>query len=912
MVLDEDKKWYALKIDEVFERLGTSRRGLSPAETKKRLQEYGQNELEEGGKTTRLEILIAQIKNPLIAVLAGAALISFLAGKQIDAAVIIAVIALNTALGFFKEFKAEEAISALMSHAAPEAEVLRAYPDKDASHRLRIKAREIVPGDIILVEAGGKVPADARIIEAMNLEVDESMLTGESVPSRKKTDALKGDLLSNIEMDNILFAGTIVTQGRGNAVVFSTGMATEMGKIARLISKTQKTTTPLKKRTMDLGRNLMLLAVLASSLTFIVGFLRGFELIDLFLFTVAMAVSAIPEGLPAAITITLAVGVSRMAKRHAIIRKLDAVETLGSVTAICTDKTGTLTTNQMTVQKILLVNRMVDVTGVGFKPEGDFEVEGIEVDAEKDGPLKTFLQIAALCNDSGLEVQDAEEGGRWQVQGDPTEGALIVASAKAGLYKEELEQTFPRIDEISFNPNNRYMATFHRNENGDALLYLKGAPETVLAMCSGFVEDGEVKNLGQKEKQELLERSTEMAAGALRVLAMASRTLEFDEIAGFKKEGPSSLIFAGFSGMMDPPRPEAIDAVNLCKRAGIKVFMATGDHKITAEAIAREMGILEGASKVYSGSDLDEMTNKRLDEVIHEASVFARVSPEHKHRIVEALRRKGHVVAMTGDGINDAPALKASDIGIAMGITGSDVTKETADMILTDDNFQSIVNAVEEGRVIFENIRKVVKYLISTSAGEILTIVSSLVLLSLNALIFTPVQVLWVNLVTDGLLVVNLAMEPREEDVMDEPPRKPKEKIINREIVKNTLFVAAFMAVGTLFIFTREWNGGDILRAQTMGFTTMAMFQVFNAINCRSRIKSVFSLGLFSNKYLVVGIAASIILQFLVTEFSFFHIALGTVSLSAMDWVSIFAVSSTVFFAEEVRKAVKRKKGLRL
>ena len=469
MVLDEGKKWYALSIEEVFERLGTSRRGLSPAETKKRLQEYGQNELEEGGKTTRLEILIAQMKNPLIAVLAGAALISFLAGKQIDAVVIVAVIALNTAIGFFKEFKAEEAILALMSHAAPEAEVLRAYPDKDASHRLRIKAREIVPGDIILVEAGGKVPADARIMEAMNLEVDESMLTGESVPSRKKTGVLKGELLSNIEMENILFAGTIVTQGRGNAVVFSTGMATEMGKIARLISKTQKTTTPLKKRTMDLGRNLMLLAVLASSLTFIIGFLRGLELIDLFLFTVAMAVSAIPEGLPAAITITLAVGVSRMAKRHAIIRKLDAVETLGSVTAICTDKTGTLTTNQMTVQKILLVNRMVEVTGVGFKPEGSFEVEGIEVDAEKDETLKTFLQIAALCNDSGLEVQDAEEGGRWQVQGDPTEGALIVASAKAGLHKEELEQTFPRIDEIAFNPSNRYMATFHRNQNGDVL-----------------------------------------------------------------------------------------------------------------------------------------------------------------------------------------------------------------------------------------------------------------------------------------------------------------------------------------------------------------------------------------------------------------------------------------------------------
>ena len=904
MAYDDETKWHALIIDDILEKLEASPRGLSTAEAERRLQTNGPNELEEGKHISKLSLLIDQVMNPLIAVLGFAAIISFLADKMIDAVVIVAVICINTALGFFKEFKAEEAIEALRSQASPEARVLRDCPEAGRCQERRIKARELVPGDIILVEAGARVPADSRIIEAANLEVDESMLTGESVPARKRTEALQGDL-PVAERDNVLFAGTVITQGRARGVVFSTGMATEMGKIAGLITKTEKAATPLKRRTLDLSKKLMLLALIASSITLIAGLWRGFDIIELLLFTLAMAVSAIPEGLPAAITVTLAVGVSRMAGRNAIIRKLNAVEALGSVTAICTDKTGTLTTNQMTVQKIFSGNHMVEVSGVGFQPEGHFEVEGVQIDAKEDEALRTFLRISALCNDAILKAVVEVGTERWGILGDPTEGALIVASAKAGLDRDRLSEEYPRIDEIPFDPKKRYMATFHRTPGGEAEVYLKGAPEVILSMCSRTLQDGQVKSLSSQQKDDLLRISSGMAGEALRVLAMACRRLDVGEIESFKEGSPHDLVFVGFSGMMDPPRPEAIESVKLCKRAGIRVMMATGDHKITAEAIARMIGIAGEGSMALTGSDLDGMNDDDLDKVIEDVTVFARVSPEHKHRIVEALRRKGHIVAMTGDGVNDAPALKSAEVGIAMGITGADVTKETADMILTDDNFRSIVSAVEEGRVIFENIRKVVKYLISTNAGEIITILTALVILMIDTLIFTPVQILWVNLVTDGLLVVNLAMEPKEEDVMDQPPKRPGENIINRDILQNVVFVAIFMAAGTLWVFNREWNGSDLMRAQTLGFTTMAMFQIFNALNCRSRSKSIFRLGLFTNKYLIGAIAISITLQMLATILPFFQVALGTVALSAVDWATIFAVSSTVLFADELRKLVQ-------
>ncbi len=906
--MTQENVWHALSVEEIFKNLKTSVHGLTIAEAEKRLKEYGPNELEEERRLRKLALLFDQVKSPLVGVLFVAAFISFLVGKLVDAIVVAVVIALNTAVGFFQGYKAEAALQALKSLAAPEAEVIRDCPEKGTCIEMRVKAREIVPGDIILLDAGDKVPADARIFEAINLEIDESMLTGESTPVRKTIEPLDEDL-PVADRKNMAFSGTIVTQGRGKAVVVATGMKTEIGKIAKLIKETEKAETPFQKRTSDLSKKLGLFALIAGSLIMMVSLIRGFEFYQTFLFALAAIVSAIPEGLPAVMTITLAVGVNRMAKRNAIIRRLQAVDTLGSATVIVTDKTGTLTTNQLTVQKIFVNGKMVKVTGVGFAPEGSFEINGVPIDPKKDDTLSLLLEIAALCNDARLR-QHKTDGHRWEIYGDPTEGALVVVSEKAGFKKEDLEAQLPRVDEIPFDAKERYMVTFHKSPEENLRVYVKGAPETVLEMCSDVLVDGKIKKLSPKEREELLKVSTEMASEALRVLAMAYKIIEPDNLEVFKentRQKRAKLVFVGITGMIDPPRPEAKQSVQLCKRAGIKVVMATGDHKLTAEAIAREIGILEPGSKILTGAELDNMNNDDLDAVIEQTSVFARVSPSHKYRIVESLRRKGHIVAMTGDGVNDAPALKAAEIGVAMGITCTDVTKETADMVLTDDNFASIVSAVEEGRVVFENIRKVVKYLIATNTGEIITILTALIFFPHLPLIFTPVQILWVNLVTDGLLVTPLAMEPKEEDVMDQPPRKPKEKIINRDLMMNTIYVGIFMMIGTLYVFMKDWSGGDVIRAQTLGFTTMAMFQVFNALNCRSRTKSVFKIGFFTNKYLFAAIAASVTLQVLATLLHPLKIALGTTSISAWDWLIIILISSSVFFADELRKLVRKK-----
>jgi Ca2+-transporting ATPase len=907
--LNQENIWHTLSAEEIFKQLNTSERGLTTAEVEKRLQTYGANELEEEKKTLKWALLVRQLKSPLVGVLAAAALISLFVGKYIDMTVIVVVIALNTAIGFFQEYKAESALQALKTMAAPEAEVIRDCPETGGCLEMRVKTREIVPGDVIDLDAGAKVPADARVFEAVNLEIDESMLTGESTPVKKTVDTLKKDL-AVADRTNMAFSGTIVTRGRGKAVVVSTGMKTEIGKIAKLIKETEKAATPIQKQTVDLSRKLGMFALLASGLILIISLLRGFEFLEAFLFVLAAAVSAIPEGLPVVITITLAIGVHRMAKRNAIIRKLQAVDTLGSATAICTDKTGTLTTNQMTTQQIFVNNKMVKVTGAGYAPEGHFEVDGNPIDATKDESLSFLLKTAALCNDARLRRHKLDGKQLWEIYGDPTEGALVVAAAKASFQKGDLEDKYPRVDEIPFDPKYRYMATFHKISTERLHVYVKGAPETILERCSQTLEDGRTKRLTPQKKEEILKVSTQMASEALRVLAIAYELIDAKELEDVKsgiQRGRAKLVFVGLAGMIDPPRPEAKSAVQLCKKAGIKVIMATGDHKLTAEAIAEEIGILGASSRVLTGTDLDGMADDELDAVINDAAVFARVSPTHKYRIVESLRRKGHIVAMTGDGVNDAPALKAAEIGVSMGITGTDVTKETADMVLTDDNFASIVNAVEEGRVVFENIRKVVKYLISTNTGEIITIIAALILLPGVPLIFTPVQILWVNLVTDGLLDKFLAMEPKEKGVMDQPPRKPKEKIINRDIMLNIVYVGIFMAVGTLWLFTSGYSNGGLQRAQTLAFTTIAMFQVFNALNCRSRTTSVFKIGLTTNKYLLIGIVASVSLQVMATLLPPLQTALGTTALSIWDWLIIVLVSSSVFIADEIRKFVRSK-----
>jgi P-type Ca2+ transporter type 2C len=904
----ENRPWHALTIEETFQALESGQNGLSIEEAQSRLEKHGPNQIETESGPNWVALLLHQLRNPLVLVLFVAAAVAFVAGETIDTIVILVVIVLNTLVGFIQEYRAEEAIEALRSRAAPDAEVSRCQPDGECTE-MNVPAQDVVPGDIILLAAGDRIPADARLVEAVNLTVDEAMLTGESVPSSKMIDPLEEEL-AVAERVNLVFSGTVVTEGRGKAVVFGTGSNTQMGEIATLIQETEKAISPMQQQTLVLGKALGAIAIGAGALILIMGLIRELEFQELFLFVIAAVVSAIPEGLPAVMTITLAVGVNRMARRSAIIRRLQAVDTLGATTVICTDKTGTLTTNQMTVQEICIDGGIVLVTGSGFEPEGQFEIDGEQIKPEEMESLAMALRIGALSNDSRVDRLDDGEEARWNVRGDPTEGSLLVAARKAGMSKHELEESYPRVDEIPFSSENKYMVTFHETPETGFVAFMKGAPETVLNFCTQVLEGNEVRKLDEKRKENILNANNQMAEKALRVLAVAYLDIHKDQVENLKssiQNGRGELVFAGLFGMMDPPRPEVRGAVELCKQAGIEIIMATGDHKTTGAAIAKMVGIINGRQKVLSGLEVDHMGDEELDDVISEAAVFARVSPGHKQRIVASLQRKGHVVAMTGDGVNDAPALKGAEIGIAMGITGTDVTKETADMVLTDDNFSSIVSAAEEGRVVFQNVRKVVKFLIATNAGEILTILGAMLLLPAGFLIFTPVQILWVNLVTDGLLDITIALEPKEGDVMNIPPRKPSERIINKSMIYNLIFVAVIMAIGTLWIFSNSINSGNEVYARTMAFITIAMFQVFNSLNVRSQTKSVFELGLFSNKYLLGAIIISVLLLVLSTLLPFLHVALSTTSLSWQDWGLIVLVTSSVFIAEEIRKFIRKR-----
>jgi P-type Ca2+ transporter type 2C len=907
----EEREWHAIGIQETFEGLASNPDGLTQEEVTQRRQEFGRNEVERGKDTSWVDLLLHQLINPLVAVLILAAIIALLAGETIDTIVIVVVILVNTAIGFFQEYRAENAIEALRSRAAPKAEVVRREAD-GSSEDMSVETADIVPGDIILLEAGDKVSADARLFEAVNLEVEEAMLTGESLPVSKMVDPLESDL-QIADRKNLVYGGTIITEGRGKAVVYATGQKTQMGEIATLIQETEKATSPLQIQTLALGKTLGFLAFGAGLVILLMGALRGLELQELFLFSIAAVVSAIPEGLPAVMTITLAVGVSRMASRNAIIRRLPAVDTLGATTVICSDKTGTLTTNQMTVQEIYAGGRAIKVTGGGYAPEGEFEHDGQKVDVNEDRALKLALRIGMLCNNSRLTRAETEKGEQWAIRGDPTEGALIVAARKSGMLKVRLEEEAPRVDEIPFSAERKYMVTFHQDPEGEIAVYMKGAPETVLNYCSTELVDGREVELDEARRKEIHQENEGMAERALRVLGFAYCKIGEAGINAMKdgfQEEQVDMVFVGLSGMMDPARPEAKEAIERCRRAGIKVIMATGDHRITGEAIGRTIGILKESDRVFTGSELDDMDEGQLDKVIMDTSVFARVSPAHKQRIVASLQRHQQVVAMTGDGVNDAPALKAAEIGVAMGITGTDVTKETAEMVLVDDNFASIVNAVEEGRVVFQNVRKVVKFLISTNAGEILTILGAIWLLPIGQLIFTPVQILWVNLVTDGILDITIALEPKEGNVMKEKPRHPNTRIINRDLMINVIIVAIVMAVGTLWVYLNTIADGDATRAQTMAFVTIAMFQVFNAFNVRSHTQSIFKLGLFGNKYLTLAQFVSVFLLILATTLPFMQTALSTVNLSTMDWVLIVAVTSTILIVVEIRKLIQRRLGL--
>ncbi len=909
--------WQSQKKKECLEILNSSQKGLSEEEAKKRLREYGYNQITEAESISKVKLLLDQIKNPIVYVILITAVITFIFQKYSDTIVIGIVIAFNTTIGFIQEYKAETSLKALKSMVNPKCDVLRRRGINKYSIEISIDSKMIVPGDILILESGDKVPADARVIKSINLEVNESMLTGESQSVNKISEVLNEETRV-ADRKNMVYAGTIITKGRGKAIVVETGMNTEIGKIAELIKNTEDKKAPIEVKVLKLVKILLFVAIFSSMFTFLIGFLQGIEIYEMFFFAVASAISAIPEGLPVVLTITLAIGVSRMAKRKAIIRKLQAVETLGSTTIICSDKTGTLTTNQMTVRQIYIDNEFIEVSEkVSLNLQGGFKINGEQIEENQFIPMNLLLYCATLCNNARLGFSD---GNNNRKIGDPTELALLVLSAKMGVSKKDIEKEKPRIDEIPFNSTIKYMVSFHKHNSSSKKIdvYIKGAPEVVLELCSNIHENGKILTLTDDKRKKTMEeqqlRLMVSAKSALRNLAFAHQIIEKKNIEKFKKlieNGEKVFNFIGLVGMIDPPRSNVKESISMCKNAGIKVIMATGDRRFTAEAIGIEIGLHEVDVLVITGNQLNDMDNKELDEKIGDCNIFARVSPKDKFKIVSSLKRKNHIVCMTGDGVNDAPALNAADVGVSMGISGTDVAKESSEMVLANDDFSTIVNAIEEGRVIFQNIRKVIKYLVCTNIGEDAVIIISLILFPLLFnelfLIFTPVQILWVNLVTDGVLDITLAMEDKESDVMTRPPRPPDEPIFNKQIILNIIFISTLMMVGTIMVFLLGiYHYNNLIKAQTIAFTTMAMFQVFNSLNCRSRDKSVFKLGFFSNKYLIAAIIISIFLQILAVHLFLFNILLGTTGLSLFDWLLIILVSSSVFILEEIRKLVTR------
>jgi P-type Ca2+ transporter type 2C len=883
-------QWHNLTVAATLKELDTSRSGLSEEEAKERLHQYGSNELTEKGKRPTIMVFLRQFASPLVYILLAAALIEFIVmRKPTDASVILAVVFLNAIIGFVQESRAERAMEALKRLAVRYAKVLRQGAVTE------IPAIHMVPGDIIVLEAGDKVPTDARLIEAASLSVDESILTGESVPVEKFTGAIEGEA-TVADMGNMAHMGCAVVNGRGVAVVTATGMNTEIGKITTQVQETKPPPTPLQQNVARLGRYIGILVLGIIGVLILIGVLKGYGFEDMFTLAIAAAVSAIPEGLPVMVTVVLAAGMRRMAKRHALIRKLTAVETMGAVTAICSDKTGTLTESEMTLRQVYLSGRTIEITGAGYHPEGEFLENGQKIEPVKDEEFLLALRISALCNDSTLK----SDGDKHQLLGDPTEGALLVAALKAGLNQKTLQEEQPRLAELPFTSEKRYMATLHHGKDGKALAYVKGSVDNVLAMSRQILEKGTVRQMTPDKMAELEEKNVSMASKALRVMALAyaESSPAPEQFSHERLDG--NLILVGLVGMIDPPRQEAKKAMADCKRAGIKVMMITGDQKITAVAIAGELGLPPG--EAMTGLELAQMSDEQLGERIERISVFARVEPIQKLRIVNAMKSKGYTVAVTGDGVNDGPALRAADIGIAMGIKGTDVAREASDMVLTDDNFASIVAAVEEGRVIFSNIRRSVFYLLSTNVGEIFT--WTLAIIAGIPLPIVAVQILWINLVTDGVCAIPLGLEPKHRNVLEEPPRRKKAEIVYSGMLWRIAFIALFMALGTFFVFRWELPRVGLEEARTIAFSMLVAFQWFNALNARSDQQSLFKLGLRSNRLLLGGIGLAVLLQVMVIYAPPFQKLFYTVPLDLGDWGVVVLMAGGLFVVEELRKLI--------
>jgi Ca2+-transporting ATPase len=876
--------WHSLAVDQCTKLLETdSTRGLSQREAAQRLTRYGPNKLTEKKPRPAWLKFLDQFKNLLVLVLIGAALLAGAVGDLKDAVVILIVIVFNATLGFYQEHRAEATLAALKKMLAQSARVRR------DGELLQISAEQLVPGDLVLIEAGDRVPADGRVVAAHSAEVAEAALTGESHPVGKHTEPLASGEHPLAERFNMVFMNTVVTRGRLELLVSATGMKTEMGRITGLLETAEESPTPLQVQLDALGKRLAIIAGVVVTLIFLLGILRGDPLVQTIMTSIALAVAAIPEGLPAVVTVTLAIGMHRMAKRGAIVKKLAAVETLGSTTVICSDKTGTLTLNQMTARWIYYRGRRFAVSGEGYSGAG-------AISTDNGDPLPDFLPLlipAALCSESRIH--------NGQLIGDPTEGALLALAAKGGVEVADAIGRTPRIAEIPFDSAHKFMATFHHD--GEWVhMYLKGAPDVLLARANSYLDsDGEAP-LDAAMRAAFEAENAGFAGQAMRVLAVAGRdipTQEFDP-AGDLMAWTKDLTFVGLVGIIDPPRAEAREAIRLCRQAGIQVKMITGDHSITAAAIARELG-LEGA--VLTGAELDRLDVAELSRHIEETAVFARVAPEHKVKIVQALKARGHVVAMTGDGVNDAPALKNADIGVAMGITGTEVTKEAATMVLTDDNFATIVGAVKAGRTIYDNIVKFVRFQLSTNVGAILTVLGAQLLGMPTP--FTAIQILWINIIMDGPPAMTLGVEPERPGIMSDPPRRADERILSLARFKRLLMYGLTMAVGTLGLFHYAQERGEAY-ALTLAFTTFVLFQFFNVFNARAEHHSAFNRLFFSNGKLWAALAAVVALQALVVNWAPAQAVFHTTALSAQDWGLAFAVASTILLLDEARKLLMK------
>ncbi|MFH1072747.1 MAG: calcium-translocating P-type ATPase, SERCA-type [Nanoarchaeota archaeon] len=895
--------YHTKTVAELFSQFHTSEIGLDNNTSRQRLLEHGYNELVMKKKASMLLRFLSQFKDLMMVMLIIAAFISFAVGtiesskeELTDAAVITVVILLNALIGFIQEFKAERSLDALRKMVNPVVKVVRQGELRE------IAAKELVPGDIIVLEEGDKVPADIRLIESNELQVDQSALTGESVPQRKSIEAMNKEEVSIADMNNIVFMGTVITKGRGKGIVISTGMQTEFGKIAHLTTEVQNEMSPLQKELHHVGKFIALNVFIICVIVFLAGILMKNSILKMFLLAISLAVAAVPEGLPAIVTITLALGVQRLVKKKAIIRKLTSVETLGSTTVICSDKTGTLTKNEMTVQQVYVNGELGFVSGIGYDPIGDFTFNEKKIAEHKE--LRFLLEIGVLCN-------NAEHTKENKIIGDPTEGALVVSAKKFNMPVEALRKEHRRLFELPFDSKRKMMTTVNEYGN-EKIVLVKGAPDEVLKNCEYLFLKGKEIRLSKAKKEEILAMNKNMASHALRVLGFAYKKIHVKEgQLKFQKGLEEKLVFVGLQAMLDPPRPEVYDAVKLCKEAGIRIFIVSGDHGITTKAIAEKLGISQPDTPILTGIELNNLKDEELKKRLEGQVIFARVDPEHKMRIVSLLKEMGEIVAVTGDGVNDAPAIKKADIGVAMGIAGTDVSKEASDMVLMDDSFATIITAIKEGRTIYNDIKKFMKYIFTCNLGELITVFLSILLIPLlglppGTLIISATQILWINLVTDVFPALALGVEPSGVNVMKNPPRDPKKRIITRQAFLEWLVTGCVIAAGTLavFIYYRQ----DLARATTMAFCVLVFYQMMNVFNCRSSKTSLFKIGFFRNTLLLLAVFSSIALQIMIVQVSVFNDILDTVALSFKDWMVVLFVSLTVILYDEVRKAGVRRR----